>query len=90
MDAKRVGDCIKRNMAEKNLTTEMLSEITGISVERLKEYEEGNLKNKAKSSEIFAISRAIGVPPLILMQGGGLWEYHGRNEDGPFDEWKEY
>ena len=60
MDAKLVGDCIRRNMVKKNLTSEMLSVITGITVERLKEYEEGNLKSKAKSNEIFAIAEAVG------------------------------
>jgi len=90
VDAKLVGDCIKRNMEKKKLTSEMLSVITGITVERLKEYEEGNLKSKVKSSEILAIAEAVGVPPLVLMHGGGLWESHGRNADGPFDEWNEY
>ena len=91
MDAKQAGECIRRNMNKKNMSTAMLSEITGISEERLKEYIEGNLTNKAKYGEIMAISNAIEVPPLMLLHGGGQWHKYGKDEDGrPFSEWIEY
>ena len=69
MDTKVFAECMKRNMDKQGITTEKLSEKTGISVARLKELESGEIKPKAK--ELFAIGPVIKVPPLILMEGGG-------------------
>ena len=57
-------------MEVNGLTTESLSELTGISVARLKEYESGDFK--ARTDEIIAIVKALNVPPAVLMHGGGM------------------
>ena len=69
MDTKVFAECLKRNMDKHGITTEVLSEKTGISVTRLEELESGEIKPKAK--ELFAIGPVINVSPLILMKGGG-------------------
>ena len=89
MDIKLFAECMKRNMAKKNITTEELAEMTGISAERLRSFESAS--SKPKASELHKISAAIGVPPLILIEGGGLIQKLCRNEDGTsHEEWCEY
>ena len=53
METKQFAQCMKRNMDARNLTTEALSELTGISVSGLEEYESGEFT--AKSDEIIEI-----------------------------------
>ena len=69
MNTVKFAECMKQNMKVKVLTTEALAGLTGIPVTRLKEYESGEFK--ARSDEIYAIGRALDVPPAILMHGGG-------------------
>ena len=89
MDTKLFAECMKRNMTQKNITTEELAEMTGISAERLQSLESSS--SKPNASELHKISAAIGVPPLILMEGGGLIQKLCRNEDGTSrEEWCEY
>ena len=70
MDNKKFVECMKKNMEVNGLTTESLSELTGISVARLKEYESRDFK--ARTAEIIAIGKALNVPPAVLMHGGGM------------------
>ena len=69
MNTIKFAQCMKQNMEFKGLTTETLAALTGIPITRLKEYESGEFK--ARSDEIYAIGKALDVPPAILMHGGG-------------------
>ena len=80
MDTKAFAECMKRNMDEHGITTEVLSEKTGISLKRLEELESGEYKPNSK--ELFAISDVIKVPPLILMKGGGNIHISSYDETG--------
>ena len=89
MDTKVFAECMKRNMNKHGITTEKLSELTCISIERLKELESGD--NKPKAKELHAISTIIKVPPLILMEGGGMVHYLELDENGKkVSRWEEY
>ena len=80
MDTTKFAECMKSNMSKRKISTEDLSTMTGISVPRLKEYESGDFV--AKSDEIFKISKAIDVPSIILMKGGGIVHYSSVDENG--------
>ncbi len=69
MDTNKFAECMRQNMKSSGLDIAALAELTGISVARLKEYESG--KFSARSDEIFAIGKALDVPPAVLMHGGG-------------------
>ena len=89
MDTKAFAECMKRNMEKQGFSTEDLSKATGISVEILKACESGDYKPKAK--ELYAISEAIKVPPLILKSGGGMVHSLTLDENGERKSgWKEY
>ena len=76
-------------MDARNLTTEALSELTGISVSRLEEYESGEFT--AKSDEIIEIGKALDVPPLVLMKGGGIVHAsHFDENDHRVSKWDMY
>ena len=89
MDTKVFAECMKRNMDKHGITTEVLSEMTGITVARLEELESG--ENKPKAKELHAISAAIKVPPLILMEGGGKYHFSSFDENGHrICKWEDY
>lgn len=89
MDTKAFAECMKRNMDKYDITTEALSDLSGISVARLEELKSGCIKPKAK--ELHAISAVIKVPPLILMKGGGKVHFSSVDENGHrICRWDEY
>ena len=89
MDTKVFAECMKRHMDKQGISTKYLSELTGISVDRLEELESG--ENKPKAKELFAISAVIKVPPLILMKGGGTFHLSSFDENGHrICRWEEY
>ena len=89
MDTKAFAACMKRNMDKQGITTEALSELTGISVSRLEECLSGEYKPKAK--ELFAIGEALNVPPLVLKSGGGQIHSLVTDETGKrVSRWEEY
>ena len=89
MNTKVFAECMKRNMDKQGITTKVLSEMVGVPVHRLKELETGEVIPKAK--EIIAIGKAIKVPPLILMKGGGMVHSLCVDENGKrYGKWEEY
>ncbi len=89
MKTEEFATCMKRHREKKNLNLQDLSELTGIPLSKLEEYESGDFI--AKSEEIISISKALGVPPVILMKGGGTAHYSSFDEDGKrICNWEEY
>ncbi len=89
MKTEEFAACMKRNMEKKNINLQDLSELTGISISRLKEYESGAFK--AKYDEIILIGKALDVPPAILMKGGGMTHFSSLNEKGQrVCKWENY
>ncbi|MCR5026523.1 MAG: helix-turn-helix domain-containing protein [Methanobrevibacter sp.] len=90
MDKKAFASCMKKNRENKKISIEDLGTITGISYQKLKEYESGEF-DKIKASELQAIGKALDVPLLVLMKGGGNVHFLKEDEDGvKFCEWVEY
>ena len=69
MNLKASGECIKRNRMKQGIRLEELSNKTGIDIQKLQEFEEGQYK--PQYSMLMKISRALKIPPLIIMRGGG-------------------
>ena len=80
MKIEEFAICMKRNMDKKKLSLQDISELTGISISRLNEYESGVFKGK--SNEIILIAKALDVPPAILIQGGGMAHFSSMDEKG--------
>lgn len=90
MNKKAFAACMKRNREKHNLTIEVLAEKTGISVEKLIEFESGEFE-RIKASELEKIGKEINVPLAMLMKGGGIYHIHERFVDGSSRcEWVEY
>jgi len=87
MDKKVFSDCLKRNRETNKITIERLSDLSGISSERLFVLESGGFE-KIKYSELMAISKVLDIPPIILMHGGGCIERHDSSDGKTY--WIEY
>ena len=81
MDKKAFATCMKRNRINQTLSLEDLGKLTGISIEKLMEFETGEFE-RIKASEIKEIGKAIHVPVAILMKGGGIMSTRHREENG--------
>ncbi len=89
MQTEEFAICMKQNMEKKKISLQNLSELTGISISRLEEYESGVFV--AKSDEIISIGKALGVPPVILMKGGGNVHFSSLDEDDRrICDWEKY
>lgn len=80
MDAKKIGACIKRNRESHKMTLSDLSRMTGIPVSVLQSYENGT--GEQRIEELKRISKAVQVPLLPLVHGGGEWESLGVDREG--------
>ena len=90
MDKHAFAACMKRNREKHGITFENLAEKTGITIDKLIEFESGEFE-RIKASELEKIGKAICVPKAILMHGGGTYHFHHRSEDGDsYCEWVEY
>ena len=90
MDKKAFATCMKRNRVKQTLSLEDLEKLTGISIEKLMEFETGEFE-RIKASEIKEIGKAIHVPVAILMKGGGMMSIRHQDENGEsLCEWIEY
>lgn len=90
MDKKAFATCIKRNREKQSLSLEDLEKLTGISIEKLMEFETGEFE-RIRASELKEIGKAINVPPLVLMSGGGMVSFRHQDENGKhICEWIEY
>lgn len=90
MDKKAFAECMKRNREKQNISFEILSERTDIPVGKLIEFESGEF-DRITASELENIGKAIKVPPVALMQGGGTAHHLHRPEDGnSYCEWVDY
>lgn len=90
MDKKAFASCMKKNREKQKISIEDLERLTGVSCNKLREYESGEF-DRIKSSELKAIAQAIDVPMLILMEGGGNVHFLKEDEDGlKVCEWVEY
>ena len=89
MDAKKIGSCIKRNRNKHKISLEELAKQTEIRVEQLLKYENGDELPKYK--ELVAISKAIDVPLVFLLKGGGEGLARIKTDDGnSVCRWYEY
>lgn len=89
MKTEEFALCMKRNMEKKKISLQDLAKLTNISISRLEEYESGVFV--AKSEEIISIGKALGVPPIILMKGGGTVHFSSLDEDGQrICNWEKY
>ena len=90
MNKQAFAACMKRNREKHGITFENLAEKTGITIDKLIEFESGEFE-RIKASELEKIGKAICVPKAILMHGGGTYHFHYRSEDGySYCEWVEY
>lgn len=90
MDKKAFATCMKRNREKQSLSLDDLEKLTGISIEKLMEFETGEFE-RIKASELKTIGKAINVPVVVLMSGGGMMSIRHRDENGKFlCEWKEH
>ena len=90
MDQKAFATCMKRNREKHSLSLEDLEKLTGISIEKLMEFETGEF-DRIKASELKKIGKVINVPPLVLMSGGGKMSIRRYDENGKTRcEWIEY
>lgn len=87
MNKKDFSDCLKRNREMKKITIERLSQLSGISSERLLVLESGGFE-QIKYSELMAISKVLDIPPIILMHGGGCIERQDSSDGKIY--WIEY
>lgn len=90
MDKSTFAACMKRNREKHKITYEALSNETGIPIDKLIDFESGEF-DCIKASELKDIAKAINVPPLSLMHGGGTVHYlHRFEDDYSYCEWVEY
>lgn len=90
MDKKAFATCMKRNREKHSLSFEDLEKLTGISIEKLMEFETGEF-DRIKASELKKIGKVINVPPLVLMSGSGMMSIRRQDENGKTRcEWIEY
>lgn len=90
MDKHVFAACMKRNREKHGITFENLAEKTGITIDKLIEFESGEFE-QINASELEKIGKAIDVPMVFLMKGGGTYHIHNRLKDGSsYCEWVEY
>ena len=90
MNKQAFATCMKRNREKHGITFENLAEKTGITTDKLIEFESGQFE-RIIASKLEKIGKAICVPKAILMHGGGTYHFHHRPEDGDsYCEWVEY
>ncbi len=67
MNSQKIGECLKRNMEKNNITAEILSEKTGLSLSRIEEYMSGEFVPKAFELKLIAheVGDIIGVSDEI-------------------------
>lgn len=80
---------MKRNMQKNNISSQTLSDETGISIERIESFMTGNTVPRA--FELKLIASAIKVPLFSLIHGGGQIEFYMKDEnDRTVCQWEEY
>lgn len=90
MDKKAFAACMKKHRERQGFTLETLAEKSGISADKLAEFESGEF-DRIKVSELEKIGKVIEVPPVCLMNGGGQVHILQRIEDGKtYCEWVDY
>lgn len=90
MNKKAFAACMKKHRENQNISLEDLEKLTDISIEKLMEFETGEFE-RIKASEIKKIGKAINVPVVMLMKGGGMVSVCRRDENGKsLCKWMEY
>ncbi len=90
MDKKAFASCMKKNREKQKISIEDLERLTGVSCNKLREYESGEF-DRIKASELQTIGKALDVPLIVLMKGGGNVHFLKEDEDRvKFCEWVEY
>ena len=80
MELDSFAKLISEKRAALGLSLADVSERTGIAIDVLEKYELGEQMPSAK--DIKSLGEILGIPPVILMKGGGTMHYSGFDENG--------